>query len=110
MLEYLRIQKTQSKGKFDPNLKHVIYGMDADLIFLSLVSHEQNMWILREEIQYNWISNKKKKFEREERSDDTLWVGNLPRNVTEEEIINFFQEVGQGKKKNYSSSTFQLHT
>jgi 5'-3' exonuclease len=48
VLEFVRTQRSQ-KG-YNPNTKHVIVGLDADLIFLSLATHEPFFYILREEV------------------------------------------------------------
>ena len=47
ILEYIRNYKVSEK--YNPDTKHCIYGADADLIMLSLVSHEPNIAILRED-------------------------------------------------------------
>jgi 5'-3' exonuclease len=39
--------------KNNDNINSVIYGLDADLIMLSLVSHKPNIFLLRERTEYN---------------------------------------------------------
>ena len=55
ILEYIRNFKTSDK--YINNARHCIYGLDADLVMLSLISHEPNIVLLREDT----ILQKKKK-------------------------------------------------
>jgi 5'-3' exoribonuclease 1 len=57
IMNYIRkIQKTKDYINRN-NLKHCLYGLDADLIMLGLVAHEKNFTLLREKL--SWKNNEK---------------------------------------------------
>ncbi|KAL9624273.1 MAG: hypothetical protein Q9160_001520 [Pyrenula sp. 1 TL-2023] len=59
IMEYIRQAKAQLN--YDPNVRHCLYGLDADLIMLGLLSHDPHFCLLREEVTFGRQSSKKTK-------------------------------------------------
>ena len=51
------IREIKSHPDYSPSSRHCLYGLDADLIMLGLVSHEKNFALLREEVTFGRNKN-----------------------------------------------------
>ncbi|GFZ49564.1 5'-3' exoribonuclease 2 [Saitozyma sp. JCM 24511] len=48
--EFIRLTKAQPD--YNPNTRHCLYGLDADLVMLGLLSHDPHFCLLREEVTF----------------------------------------------------------
>ncbi|KAK3800409.1 hypothetical protein RRG08_052792 [Elysia crispata] len=59
VMDFIRYSKSQPD--YDPDTRHCLYGLDADLIMLGLVSHEPRFSLLREEVRFGGKKDKSNK-------------------------------------------------
>ncbi|XP_012994610.1 5'-3' exoribonuclease 1 isoform X2 [Esox lucius] len=58
IMEFIRSEN--AKPGHNPNVRHCLYGLDADLMMLGLTSHEPHFSLLREEVRFGGKKNQKR--------------------------------------------------
>ena len=97
IMEYIRHSRAQPD--YDPNVRHCLYGLDADLIMLGLLSHDPHFCLLREEV----------KFGRQKKKGKTtyVWLICLPLVVS---LMHLGSPVSKTRTFSYSINPYSANT
>ncbi|XP_044075764.1 5'-3' exoribonuclease 1 isoform X2 [Siniperca chuatsi] len=91
IMEFIRSEN--AKPGHDPNTRHCLYGLDADLIMLGLTSHEPNFSLLREEVRFGGKKSQKRITAPEETTFHLLHLS-LMREYIDYEFSDLRNQIG----------------
>ena len=73
IMDFIRFKRSQPN--YDPNTRHCLYGLDADLMMLGLSSHDPRFSLLREEVRFGKQAQSKRITAPEETTFHLLHLG-----------------------------------
>jgi 5'-3' exoribonuclease 2 len=116
IMKFIRSQRCQPG--FDPNQRHILHGLDADLIMLGLATHEAHFTILREEVTFGGkkrdnVSDAKKMLNEESAGISSLhpedeWVYAKPLQCLHVDILREYLEYEFKMLNNQLPFTYDL--
>uniref|UniRef100_A0A183GQ58 5'-3' exoribonuclease n=1 Tax=Heligmosomoides polygyrus TaxID=6339 RepID=A0A183GQ58_HELPZ len=74
IMEFIRHERTVAG--YDPNTRHCMYGLDADLLMLGMCSHEPHFSLLREEVKFGRQPVKKGGTANDQSFSTSIWSQN----------------------------------